>query len=919
MGKWHPLHTAAIGGNLASVQREFARLGKKSGKKGNALNDVQDSNGYTALHFAVQCGNVEIIKWMIEKGADVDIQCKVVADSVTPLIIAANRSWIDAAKLLLEAGANPRIGRAQDGFTPLHLAAKANDLQLARLILKYVPSTVAALSKTGLSCIDVAKAAGATQIVTALFSMFPDLQGDLNSKSRGKGRRASPRGGGSVAGFDSRLCKSLIELTRQGAPVRLKEFIRANPSVDLNWTMGKNGWTALMEVSATGDMESAQILLEAGADSEIRSKKGYTALLIAARHGRIDLLKVLLDKGACLDVVTPTGETVEEVASIYGQSAVFAFFVAYRAELIVLRQRQADQQKEQQKMQENLANVAASIDTSVPVTSLTPPTVKSNDVFFQTPGGEIVGENDFNLLSWLTGIGLGKYFDVLCSNGFDCIASLNMVTTDDFTEMGILLGHKRLFLAEFAKLKESHPCLFEPKSFSFTPSSRSVSSDDLARFSSFRSTASTPDLVPGGEVYAVADVLKQDADVSQNSSMSDISSLSTMDTFGGQENYRDITVPSQMTMIKEIKYEELTIGRVIGEGSFGIVHFAVWRGMNVAVKALKITEGFSSFASGSEQSPKLSSADDEFLRHEAKLMARVCNHDHVIQFVGIVVNPCPCVVTIFCPQGSVEDLLVTSERKHEVEYATVLRMALEAAKGIRHLHLEGVIHRDLAARNLLLDSNLHVRVGDFGFSRVKAAAASKGYTKSDMGPIRWLAPEAMRRKMYSEASDVFSFGVVLFEMFWKSMPWPDFDTLDVAIRVCNGERMEIKNVDFLPQELLNLMQSCWEEKATSRPPLSSVISCLNSLLLEAQQLQVLAGKDDHSLNYSESEYCEMQEVEALLAPPTSVVCNVDVSVSQNDHDLVESMSLLSAGTTLGGPPESMYSMKLGNDAFVKRV
>jgi serine/threonine protein kinase len=228
---------------------------------------------------------------------------------------------------------------------------------------------------------------------------------------------------------------------------------------------------------------------------------------------------------------------------------------------------------------------------------------------------------------------------------------------------------------------------------------------------------------------------------------------------------------SQM-MIKEIRYEELDIGRVIGEGSFGIVHFGVWRGMSVAVKALKITAGFSSFAShvsSGEQGQKekekekegsMSSTDDEFLRHEAKLMARVCNHDHVIQFVGIVVQPCPCVVTIFCAGGSVEDLLVTSEYRQEVAYSTVVRMALEAARGILHLHLEGVIHRDLAARNLLLDSNLHVRVGDFGFSRVKAAAVSKGYTKSDMGPIRWLAPEAMRKKTYSEASDVFSFGVV---------------------------------------------------------------------------------------------------------------------------------------------------------------
>jgi serine/threonine protein kinase len=136
-------------------------------------------------------------------------------------------------------------------------------------------------------------------------------------------------------------------------------------------------------------------------------------------------------------------------------------------------------------------------------------------------------------------------------------------------------------------------------------------------------------------------------------------------------------------------------------------------------------------------------------------------------------------------------------------------MAIEAALGVAHLHSEQVIHRDLAARNLLIDAHWHVRwaclrvglriaydsarVADFGFARVKAHCASKGYTHTDMGPIRWSAPEvqidrtythihameyarmamyanrrnsfhyvgqAMRRKCYSEASDVFSFGVV---------------------------------------------------------------------------------------------------------------------------------------------------------------
>ena len=80
--------------------------------------------------------------------------------------------------------------------------------------------------------------------------------------------------------------------------------------------------------------------------------------------------------------------------------------------------------------------------------------------------------------------------------------------------------------------------------------------------------------------------------------------------------------------------------------------------------------------------------------------------------------------------------------------AILVRMALEAALGLKHLHSEGVIHRDVAARNVLVDAHLHVRVADFGFARLKEAGRSQkgGYTTSNVGPIKWSAPEAIRRR-----------------------------------------------------------------------------------------------------------------------------------------------------------------------------
>ena len=83
----------------------------------------------------------------------------------------------------------------------------------------------------------------------------------------------------------------------------------------------------------------------------------------------------------------------------------------------------------------------------------------------------------------------------------------------------------------------------------------------------------------------------------------------------------------------------------------------------------------------------------------------------------------------------------------------------------------GVIHRDLAARNLLVDEHGRVRVGDFGFSRAKESNQNSQYTVSHIGPIKWMAPEALRRKKFSEKSDVFSFGVCLYEIMKGEPPW----------------------------------------------------------------------------------------------------------------------------------------------------
>jgi len=279
-------------------------------------------------------------------------------------------------------------------------------------------------------------------------------------------------------------------------------------------------------------------------------------------------------------------------------------------------------------------------------------------------------------------------------------------------------------------------------------------------------------------------------------------------------------IASHRMPFKPIESSELHLEEVVGRGAFGVVQKARWRGMKVAVKKLKLQCDDNEFGTESTHWKELL----EEIYREAEVWQRIPNHECVVQFIGISIIPTPCLITKFMPNGSVESLLVFSNTA--VDHKIVMRMAWEAATGIDHLHKEGVFHRDIAARNVLVDEHLHVRVTDFGLARVKTVCASRGfYTRSDLLPIKWSAPEALRHHQYSTSSDVFSFGVLLYEMFVRLPPWKDVTNHEVILRVCaEQERMILP--PHLDQNLRQLMQRCWSHESHERPQFSEILDCL---------------------------------------------------------------------------------------------
>ncbi|XP_042379745.1 serine/threonine-protein kinase CLA4-like isoform X2 [Zingiber officinale] len=238
----------------------------------------------------------------------------------------------------------------------------------------------------------------------------------------------------------------------------------------------------------------------------------------------------------------------------------------------------------------------------------------------------------------------------------------------------------------------------------------------------------------------------------------------------------------------EILWEDLIIGEQIGQGSCGTVYHALWYGSDIAVKVF----------------PKQEYSDEVILsfREEVSLMKRL-RHPNILLFMGAVTSPnCLCIVTEFLPRGSLYRLLQRSTTR--LDWRKRILMALDIAKGMNYLHRcnPPIVHRDLKSSNLLVDKNWTVKVallphhwgsfslltatysiiclylkqvGDFGLSRLKHETYLT--TKSGKGTPQWMAPEVLRNEPSDEKSDVYGYGVILWELATEKIPWYNLNSM----------------------------------------------------------------------------------------------------------------------------------------------
>ncbi|KRY70671.1 Ephrin type-A receptor 4-A, partial [Trichinella pseudospiralis] len=268
----------------------------------------------------------------------------------------------------------------------------------------------------------------------------------------------------------------------------------------------------------------------------------------------------------------------------------------------------------------------------------------------------------------------------------------------------------------------------------------------------------------------------------------------------------------------EIDSTTVALDEIIGEGEFGEVYKGKMcvPGSGVEVVAIK------SLKTGLSVKAKL-----DFLS-EASIMGQF-DHPNVIRLKGVISRSEPAmIVTEYLENGSLDNFL--KRNGDRLDTVQLVRMLNDVASGMAYLSDKGYTHRDLAARNILVDGKLCCKIADFGLSRVLEGSTELAYTtKGGKIPVRWTAPEAITFRKFTSSSDVWSFGIVVWEVLsLGDRPYWDWTNQEVVDAVDQGYRLPAPH--NCPATLYRLMLTCWDKDYTCRPTFHQLRCMLSDFL-----------------------------------------------------------------------------------------
>ena len=268
-------------------------------------------------------------------------------------------------------------------------------------------------------------------------------------------------------------------------------------------------------------------------------------------------------------------------------------------------------------------------------------------------------------------------------------------------------------------------------------------------------------------------------------------------------------------MALQIERESLTCIRTLGEGEFGVVELCSLgnRGLEVAVKRMH--------ASGVDFE-----AQKTFLL-EAKIMAAL-SHEAIVAVRGLCTEEMPFILVMeLMALGDLRNYLRKAGGSSPPETALLTGSCWQLSTAMTYLEDLGVVHRDLAARNVLVGEGglPNVKLGDFGMSRPLDERQYYRKTSADRVPVKWMAPESLRFKTYSHKSDVWSFGILLWEVYsMGAAPYAELTAMEAMLAVAAGHRLSQPR--DCPDGVFRVMKQMWHADADIRPPFLAVEAML---------------------------------------------------------------------------------------------